>query len=62
MNRIAMNSLTPVQTLRAEEMAAVTGGNLLKKKIVLVHRFLPPWVRVTLNPQPLPPRLKQLIG
>jgi hypothetical protein len=63
MNRIALVNLSGLKLLDNAEMSAVSGGLLsvvrLKRKYpvkLLAHRFLPPWVKVTLNPQPLPPR------
>lgn len=63
MNRIVLVNLSGVQTLNEVEMKSAAGGLLpflrLKRKFpvkLLAHKFLPPWAKVILNPQPLPPR------
>lgn len=60
MNRIAITPLAGVQVLGRNELAAVSGGMSaiarMKLKFFARVRFLPPWRRVLLNPQPLPPR------
>lgn len=63
MNRIVIANLSSVKALQQSEMAAVAGGLLalqlnraLRLRLLARAKFLQPWMKVLLNPQPLPPR------